>query len=98
VEDTTHRITRSPQSVSGVIYPSREDSVKPKLKDLEKRPIPTVMKRSRMYDSPVLFPMATNPWQASGDSSEKGGKIESLSTTLKLGARAQSRLIWGSAL
>jgi hypothetical protein len=51
-----------------------------------------------MYDSLVFFPMGTNPWQASGDSSDKVGEIESLSITFKLGAPAQPHLIWGIGL
>jgi DNA (cytosine-5)-methyltransferase 1 len=63
--------------------------MKPTLKKSGKTPIPTVVKRPRLNDAPVLFPeMSINPWPASGKTSHPAGTTVCGLTTLELCAGA----------
>jgi DNA (cytosine-5)-methyltransferase 1 len=61
----------------------------PKLKKSDRQPIPTVVKRLRLRDAPVLFPeMSNNPWHVSVKRRDPAGNTTSGLTALELCAGA----------
>ena len=65
------------------------DRMRPNLKKIEKEPIPTLVKRLRLHDAPMLFPeMSMNPWHAPRKRSDQPGNADNELSTLELCAGA----------